>query len=393
MTNLVDGGFGFAPKVVEVDASFDEKIQRTAVEAARRKFSPEFMNRLDKVVVFHPLKREELDEVLEIELGNVQKRVLDCSPRPFSFQVTSEGRKFLLQEGTDQRYGARHLKRAIERHVVYPLANLLATEQVHLTWFMWSGTEPEVVAWKHVAELVTQKYPDITVEFQTTSFPDYWTKLPALAAAHKLPDIVSLQSLRAPGFSSLMVPLDDRVARDKFDIASFDKSIVGGLSHDGKVFALPYDFGPLLIYYNADLFAKAGLPAPKAGWTVADFIKDAKALTSGSQYGYSLGGVDQVVAWAASAGAAYMKGDEVDLTLTKLHSDLAQAALLPAKAGIPHHAFLAHRHGAILADQAGDIRGDDVQLFHGVLAGVVNDVAGVPKEPEVWVVNLPHPAE
>jgi hypothetical protein len=46
--------------------------------------------------------------------------------------VTTPGKEFLLQEGTDQRYGARHLKRSIERHVVYPLANLLATEQVHL---------------------------------------------------------------------------------------------------------------------------------------------------------------------------------------------------------------------------------------------------------------------
>src|SRR5246127_4185706 len=52
MMNLVDGGFGFAPKVVEVDESFDDKIQRTAVEAARRKFTPEFMNRIDKTVVF-----------------------------------------------------------------------------------------------------------------------------------------------------------------------------------------------------------------------------------------------------------------------------------------------------------------------------------------------------
>ena len=50
----------------------------------------------------------------------------------FLFRVTDAGRDFLLQEGTDQRYGARHLKRSIERHVVYPLANLLATEQVHL---------------------------------------------------------------------------------------------------------------------------------------------------------------------------------------------------------------------------------------------------------------------
>jgi hypothetical protein len=102
------------------------------VEAARRKFSPEFMNRLDKVVVFHPLQRLQLEEVLNIELGQVQQRVLETAKGQFLFRVTDAGRDFLLREGTDQRYGARHLKRAIERHVVYPLANLLATEQVHL---------------------------------------------------------------------------------------------------------------------------------------------------------------------------------------------------------------------------------------------------------------------
>jgi ATP-dependent Clp protease ATP-binding subunit ClpA len=108
----------------------DAKVERTAVEAARRKFSPEFMNRLDTVVVFHPLKREELEEVLAIELGQVQKRISDSTARPFLFQITSKGRQFLLQEGTDQRYGARHLKRAIERFLVSPLARLLATAQV-----------------------------------------------------------------------------------------------------------------------------------------------------------------------------------------------------------------------------------------------------------------------
>src|SRR5882724_5047442 len=90
------------------------------------------MNRLDKVVVFHPLQRTQLEEVLEIELGQVQQRVLETARGQFLFRVTSAARDFLLQEGTDQRYGARHLKRAIERNIVYPLANLLATEQVHL---------------------------------------------------------------------------------------------------------------------------------------------------------------------------------------------------------------------------------------------------------------------
>src|SRR2546426_8991641 len=131
IADLIQGGMGFIQPKDKATTGLNEKVQRTAVEAARRNFSPEFMNRLDKVVVFHPLKREELDEVLEIELMQVQKRVLDSTTRPFFFRITSEGREFLLEEGTDQRYGARHLKRAIERYVVYPMARLLATAQVH----------------------------------------------------------------------------------------------------------------------------------------------------------------------------------------------------------------------------------------------------------------------
>ena len=128
IADLMYGSMGFIqPKAT---TGLDEKVERTVVEAARRKFSPEFMNRLDKLVVFHPLQREELEEVLEIELRQVQKRVLDSTTRPFSFRITSEGRQFLLEEGTDQRYGARHLKRAIERYIVHPIARLVATEQV-----------------------------------------------------------------------------------------------------------------------------------------------------------------------------------------------------------------------------------------------------------------------
>jgi len=130
ITELMTGGMGFVQPIDKPVHRLDEKVERAAIEAARRKFSPEFINRLDKLVVFHPLKRDELDEVLEIELGQVQKRVLDSTTRPFVFRVTTEGRQFLLEEGTDQRYGARHLKRAIERYLVCPLSRLLATAQV-----------------------------------------------------------------------------------------------------------------------------------------------------------------------------------------------------------------------------------------------------------------------
>ena len=123
MSNLVQGGLGFASKSESFENCVDEKIDRTAVEAAGRKFTPEFMNRLDKVVVFRTLRREHLQEVLEIELGMVQQRILTTGANQFVFHCTQSVKSFLLEEGTDLRYGARHLKRAIEK-------NLASTAQV-----------------------------------------------------------------------------------------------------------------------------------------------------------------------------------------------------------------------------------------------------------------------
>jgi ATP-dependent Clp protease ATP-binding subunit ClpB len=132
ITEMMTGGMGFVQPANKPAEVFDGKVERTAQEAARRKFSPEFMNRLDKVVVFHPLRHVQLEQILDIELAMVQRRVLDTARGQFLFRVTQAARAFLLREGTDLKYGARHLKRAIERHLVYPLANLLATEQITL---------------------------------------------------------------------------------------------------------------------------------------------------------------------------------------------------------------------------------------------------------------------
>ncbi len=93
------------------DERLDRKLSNTGAQAARRKFTPEFMNRIDKVVVFKPLGTRELHSVLDIELANVQRRVLNSSMGiSFVFTVTNSGKTFLLSEGTDLRYGARHLK-------------------------------------------------------------------------------------------------------------------------------------------------------------------------------------------------------------------------------------------------------------------------------------------
>jgi ATP-dependent Clp protease ATP-binding subunit ClpB len=116
---------GCAPKV-------KARLSRTGVDAARRKFTPEFINRLDKIVVFRPLGSEELNRILEIELELVQQRIQTSAvSKPFFIHVTDSARELLLTEGTDFRYRARPLKRAIERLLVQPLSNLMATGQIH----------------------------------------------------------------------------------------------------------------------------------------------------------------------------------------------------------------------------------------------------------------------
>jgi len=138
MSNIMNPKLGFQTQQARENATsgqMDEKttgkLARTGLEAARRKFTPEFMNRLDKIVTFQPLGSEQLKKILDIELNLVQQRIFNTTnDRAFVFTVSDSSKDFLLTEGTDLKYGARHLKRAIERLLVQPMSNLIATEQV-----------------------------------------------------------------------------------------------------------------------------------------------------------------------------------------------------------------------------------------------------------------------
>jgi ATP-dependent Clp protease ATP-binding subunit ClpA len=90
------------------------------------------MNRIDKVVVFRSLKEHHLKQILDLELQAVQDRIMSSAGTKFVFQCSEGAKDMLLREGIDLKYGARHLKRSIERFLVYPLSNLVATEQVGL---------------------------------------------------------------------------------------------------------------------------------------------------------------------------------------------------------------------------------------------------------------------
>src|SRR5579871_394168 len=132
MGGLVEGGIGFTPQALGRELeNLEKRMESTALDAARRRFSPESLNRIDHTVVFEPLAEQQLRAILDMELDRVQERVLAAGHASFLFHLSEPAKDFLLREGVDRRYGARHLKRSVERHLVQPLASLVASGQVH----------------------------------------------------------------------------------------------------------------------------------------------------------------------------------------------------------------------------------------------------------------------
>jgi len=110
------------------------------------------MNRIDKVVVYRPLKQNHLQQIVDLELRAVQDRIMHSVGAKFILQCSDAAKEMLLREGLDFRYGARHIKRSIERFLVYPVSNLIATEQ------MQSGDVVYVDVNRKTGKLAFMKY-------------------------------------------------------------------------------------------------------------------------------------------------------------------------------------------------------------------------------------------
>ena len=130
-----------------------------------------------------------------------------------------------------------------------------------------------------------------------------------------------------------MVPLDERIKADKFDVDAFDPSIIKGLSRNGKQFALPYDFGPLVIYYNHDMFEKAGVPLPAARLDRGGF----HARRQGADQGRHLrlrGQRSPMPSWCSPARRARtisMRRGQLDLNNAGMKNAFAQYVALVSK--------------------------------------------------------------
>jgi len=182
MTELISGGIGFTSgqgnnKRVVVE-QLDQHMERTAVEAARRKFSPEFMNRIDKIVVFRSLQENHLRQILDLELRAVQERVMAAGTK-FMFECSNGAKERLLDEGLDTRYGARHLKRSVERLLVSPLSNLVASDQIEFGDLIYVDVEGEQLTFeKRSAGPVLSDFEEVVDQKESEALPYTNVRIP-----------------------------------------------------------------------------------------------------------------------------------------------------------------------------------------------------------------------
>jgi ATP-dependent Clp protease ATP-binding subunit ClpA len=127
MRREINPDFGFEAMVASDRAEVGRKLQSIAMGSVRRKFAPEFVNRIDAVITYQPLKRDALRRIVDLQIElleqHIEYRLMD---RAFELHVQKSARDFLLDKGTSDEYGARELKRTILRQLTQPLAALVA---------------------------------------------------------------------------------------------------------------------------------------------------------------------------------------------------------------------------------------------------------------------------
>jgi ATP-dependent Clp protease ATP-binding subunit ClpA len=104
----------------------ERTLERVALGAVKRRFSPEFVNRIDRILTYRPLDREAFERILDLQLEELHRHLAGrLGEAAFRLSLTEEARQFLLEQGTSAEYGARELKRTMHRHVIQPLARVV----------------------------------------------------------------------------------------------------------------------------------------------------------------------------------------------------------------------------------------------------------------------------
>lgn len=197
---------------------------------------------------------------------------------------------------------------------------------VTLDWFMWASNDAEVKSWREMADKVNEEYPEIHVNLTTAPWTEYWNKLQTQVAGGTAPDIISMQSMRLPGYGPALLPMDEFIEKDEdLNFSEFNEMIIENMKYDGKQAVLPYDFGAIIVYYNKDLFEKYNIETPEPGWTWAEFEKAAKALSKDGNYGFIANAYpDFWLPLALSNGGQYLKDGKYTINDPKIIETIEQ---------------------------------------------------------------------
>jgi len=208
-----------------------------------------------------------------------------------------------------------------------------AEAPITLTWQMWAASPAEIAAWDHDAAIVHSEFPWITVKLTYDQpFGNYFTKFPTEIASNTEPDLVAIQSLRATGFQAGFLPLTTSELQGDgltgFSLMDYNQGILNGLKNSaGQQIALPYDFGPLMVFYNKTEFIKYKVPLPTNSWTWSQFNSDAALMTKnsgGNVYGYMNDPyLDEFLAYAVDHGVYYLKNGNLDINTPAMATQLA----------------------------------------------------------------------
>lgn len=181
--------------------------------------------------------------------------------------------------------------------------------------FTWVGSPDEKAQWQAYVDGAKLDDTSVKVSFSGPAIGNYYTKLPTQLKGSDAPCIVTLQNGQVTPFVSALEPLDSLAKDAGVDIGDYDKSMISQLSVGGKVYGLPYDAEPLVVFYNKKLFQQAGVADPATDWTTDDFLAAAKATTANGVEGFAIGqGIGAVGNFMAANGETYVsKGGVADL--------------------------------------------------------------------------------
>lgn len=203
--------------------------------------------------------------------------------------------------------------------------------------YTWLSNESDREQWQAFVTAAQAEDPEFELSMEGPAFPDYWTTVRTRMNAPDAPCIMTTQAARTQELAELLMPLDDLADEAGLDVGQYNEAMMSAMTVEGSVRAIPYDAEPVVLYYNKDLFAAAGLEEPTTGYTTEQFVADAKALTKEGVYGTAMpptftGGPGVPVAFAN--GNPPTQDGELSLTDPDFVEDIQWSFDLVAEHGV-----------------------------------------------------------